>query len=449
MHQAIMMKKIIFPILVSFVLMGVLLIGCTQQQSTLNTQETCAKECITLLSNGRYREAYNLFNSNVTTQISIAQLEYVWVSIIEQYGAFLGIVKTDTGTLLGHMFVDVTCNFSISGEINIRLFFDEHILIAGMQILPVQRAYEYTPPDYVDATAFYEINITIGSEEWVLPGTMTIPNGEGPYPGVVLVHGSGQNDRDETTGPNKPFKDIAWGLASNGIVVLRYEKRTKQYQQRFAEIRNYTVQDETIDDAIAAVDLLNVTSIVNHSQIFILGHSLGGMLAPRIAIQDQRIAGLILLAAPTRHIEDLFLDQMMYLTSLYSTIDENNTSISIIKNIVKKIKELNISDGEMVLGAPKSYWSDLQTYDPVVTAKSLDIPMLILQGKRDFQVTMVDFNMWNETFYGKTSVTLKSYDSLNHLFIPGIGKPTRIEYFIEGHIPNEVITDIASWIKNR
>ena len=149
-----------------------------------------------------------------------------------------------------------------------------------------------------------------------MPATLTIPNGTGPFPAVVLVHGSGPNDRDETYGPNKPFKDIAWGLASVGIVVLRYEKRTKQYPQESAAIQNFTVQDETIYDALAAVELLNNSSIVDHSKIFVLGHSLGGMLAPRIALQESQIAGLIILAGATRHLEDLMLEQTRYLANL-------------------------------------------------------------------------------------------------------------------------------------
>jgi hypothetical protein len=112
-----------------------------------------------------------------------------------------------------------------------------------------------------------------------------------------------------------------------------------------------------------------------------------------------------------------------------------------------KVKMLNISLGEDVLGAPKSYWVDLATYDPVVTAQSLHIPLLILQGKRDYQVTMTDFARWNETFFGGTSVTLKTYPTLNHLFIAGTGVPTNVEYSVEGHVAEEVVADIAAWIK--
>jgi dienelactone hydrolase len=291
------------------------------------------------------------------------------------------------------------------------------------------------------------MNVTIGTGQWKLPATMTVPRGAGPFPAVVLVHGSGPNDRDESIGPNKPFKDIAWGLASKGIVVLRYEKRTKQYPQESAAIQNFTVQDETIADALAAVNVLNVSSVVNHSKIFVLGHSLGGMLAPRIGVQDGRIAGLIILAGPTRHLEDLMLEQTRYLANI-SGLNQSE-QIASLEQLVMKVKTLNISLGEDVLGAPKAYWADLATYDPVVTAQSLHIPLLILQGKRDYQVTMTDFARWNETFYWNASVTLKTYPMLNHLFIAGTGAPTNVEYSVEGHVAEEVVADIATWIKNR
>jgi fermentation-respiration switch protein FrsA (DUF1100 family) len=171
------------------------------------------------------------------------------------------------------------------------------------------------------------------------------------------------------------------------------------------------------------------------------------MLAPRIGVQDHRIAGLMILAGPTRHLEDLMLEQTRYLANI-SGLNQSE-QIASLEKLVMKVKMLNISLGEDVLGAPKAYWADLATYDPVVTAQSLHIPLLILQGKRDYQVTMTDFARWNETFFGNVSVTLKTYPTLNHLFITGTGTPSYNEYLIEGHVAEEVVADIAAWIKNR
>jgi hypothetical protein len=75
--------------------------------------------------------------------------------------------------------------------------------------------------------------------------------------------------------------------------------------------------------------------------------------------------------------------------------------------------------------------------------------MLILQGERDYQVTIDgDFSKWNESFYTNDNVTLKTYELLNHLFISGSGPPTNAEYLVEGHVDEEVIDDVSEWIKN-
>jgi hypothetical protein len=139
------------------------------------------------------------------------------------------------------------------------------------------------------------------------------------------------------------------------------------------------------------------------------------------------------------------LEQTRYLANLSGL--NQSAQIASLEQLVMKVKMLNISLGEDVLGAPKSYWADLATYDPVVTAHSLHIPLLILQGKRDYQVTMTDFARWNETFFESASVASKTYPTLNHLFIAGTGVPTNAEYSVEGHVAEEVVADIAAWIK--
>jgi len=288
----------------------------------------------------------------------------------------------------------------------------------------------------------------VGSGEWQLPGTLTIPKGAGPFPAVVLVHGSGPNDRDETLGGTKTFKDLAWGLASNGVAVLRYEKRTRQYPEKSAQDQGFTVEDETIDDAVAAVDLLAKTAGIDSTRIFVAGHSLGGMLAPRIAARESRTAGLVILAGATRPLEDLILEQTKYILNLDGTLDDaDNAQIQATTALVSQVKALDIPGGQPVLGAYRAYWAYLQGYEPAAEAAKLDLPVYILQGERDYQVTMVDFANWSTALSGKNNVILQSYPGLNHLFVSGTGPSTPGEYDLAGNVGEIVITDIAAWIK--
>src|SRR5205814_1805761 len=145
-----------------------------------------------------------------------------------------------------------------------------------------------------------------------LPGTLLLPKGKGPFPVVVLVHGSGPSDRDETVGGTRVFRDFADGLADRGIASLRYEKRTKQHPTEFA--RTYTIDDETTDDAVAAVAFVRMQPGIDPKRVFLAGHSQGGMMAPRIAQRSPGLAGIALLAAPARQLQYLVLDQFTYLS---------------------------------------------------------------------------------------------------------------------------------------
>jgi len=443
--MSIMKKPVVSLCLIILLCSCVLFAGCVnEQKSPVNTKitEELAVEIVTLLINNSYTGVYSYFNTSITAKITIAQFQSIWEQqVLSTAGNLTRIESERVTSESGFHVVYVTCNFSKS-VMDIKIMFNDQNKVVSLTVVPTPVA--YSPPAYVNQSTFIEESVTVGSSQWLLPGNLTIPKGTGPFPAVVLVQGSGPNDQDETLGPNKPFKDIAWGLASQGIVVLRYVKRTKQYPQQSAQIQNITVEDEVIDDVIAAIDLLSASPVVNHSRIFVLGHSLGGYLAPRIASQDHRVAGLVILAGPTRHLEDLILEQVRYLANLSGV--NQSAQIEAVEHGVEKIKALNFTGNESVLGAPGSYWRDLATYDPVTTAQTLRIPMLILQGLRDYQVTMEDFTRWNQTFSGDSMATLKTYPSLNHLFIAGVGIPSNMEYQIPGHVAAQVVADTAAWI---
>ena len=199
----------------------------------------------------------------------------------------------------------VTCAFA-NASLDINVAFNEQDKIVGLNITQVggveqQYTTVYEPPAYVNQDLFTEREVQIGEGEWVLPGTLSIPVGDGPFAAVLLVHGSGPNDRDEAIGPNKPFRDLAWGLASQGIVVLRYDKRTKVYPEKMSDLLNtLTVKEEVIDDVLEAVSLLRSIPEVDSQRIVVLGHSMGGYLLPRIGAADRGIAGLVVLAGLCR-----------------------------------------------------------------------------------------------------------------------------------------------------
>ncbi len=453
------MKK---QIIVTFLILSLLLTafsGCTEQKK--QEKDSTPPEEISLgikaqyfvenLSNENYDSVFYHFTAEMKSVLPLTDLQYAWESLIMRYGDLEEIITTRKTVEQGYEVVLVTCSFSILGVLDLRFVFDEQSRVAGFQFVPTQSTEKYTIPDYVNLSKFVEEDITIGSHPWVLPATVSIPTGDEPFPAVVLVHGSGPNDRNETIGPNQPFKDIAQGLASQGILVLRYDKRTMIYPEECGSLTNFTLKDEVIDDALSAITYLQNNKNVNQSHIYLLGHSLGAMMAPEIARQKTVVNGMVLLAAPARSFEDLYLAQYTYLAELDGTIDENEQKmLKDIATSVQKIKDLNISTDESVFNLPFSYWEYLSTYDAIETSNNLRISILILQGKRDYQVTYKnDFRIWQETFHNSTMVTLKDYNTLNHLFISGTGTPTNTEYLDPGNVDEQAIIDIASWIKEQ
>jgi dienelactone hydrolase len=309
------------------------------------------------------------------------------------------------------------------------------------RMVPLPGPMDWQHPAYSKPDAFKERDVTVGDGEWKLPGTLAVPSGKGPFPGIVLVHGSGPNDRDETVAAIKVFRDLAEGLASRGIVVLRYEKRTKQYPSKMAGMAKMTVADETVDDADAAIALLRTQAEVDPKRVYLLGHSLGGYLAPRIAEEDGKLTGMVILAGNVRPMEDVAIDQAEYLGVKGQQMDS-------AKAMQARVKKLDVGDEDSpsVMGAPAAYWIDLKGYDPAAQAKRLGLPMLILQGERDFQVNLKDFALWKAGVGSGKGVVMKTFPSLNHLFVAGEGKSNTAEYSKPGHVAPEVVDEIAKFV---
>ncbi len=462
------MKKnslIIFVILVSILTFS----ACNKatdvtEETTQNEQENVTKDesnvdieaiaesYVNDILNENYENAYNNYtmNSKLKDAFTPDIMKAVMTQLTETYGSFIKTINSSQSQSGQYNIVSFACEFE-KQFISLNVVFDTEKQIAGFNYTLIDNPSGASTEESNVPDSITEYEVAVGEEGWSLPGTLSIPKGEGPFPVVVLVHGSGPSDRDETIGPNKPFRDIAWGLSTRGVAVLRYEKRTKHYAVKLKNVTDFTVKEETINDAISAVQFLKGHNQIDPNNIYVLGHSLGGYLVPRIVNEDKDIAGCIILAGNTRPLEDLMLEQYEYLYSLDSNVDDEETAnLDFIKSCVQNIKDPNLStntDPAKLFSIYAPYWLDLRNYNPVEMAKQLQQRILIMQGLRDYQVTEADLKNWQEALENKENVTFKTYEKLNHLFLEGEGTPNPNEYLIEGHIPNEVIEDLINWIE--
>jgi len=297
--------------------------------------------------------------------------------------------------------------------------------------------------------AYSEKKVIVKTGEFEMSGIVTYPATGQKVPIVVLVHGSGPQDMDETIGPNKPFQDIAFGLAKMGIATLRYDKRTYKYASN-PDLKRITPKEEVIDDAISAINLASSLDMVDPKRIYLLGHSLGGMMAPQIAFESKKLKGIIIMAGVTSKLEDLIAYQFEYLLSQDGTPDEEEQKmIDKAKSDaieIKKINKASPDDERIFHNIPAVYWAYLNKYDPATVAKKLKIPMLVLQGERDYQVPMTEFEKWKSGLSGKSNASFVSFEKLNHLFMEGEGKSLPKEYENSGNIPFYVMEEMGNWI---
>ena len=423
--------------------------------------EAIGKGLVNQLLARQFDRVESQFDDQMKAALPLAKLPGVWDSLLAQAGPFKGIVGTKVVEKQGLHAAIVTCEFE-RAVLDARIFMDGQGVVKGLFFEPASSSPgnqagdgEWKIPSYADPGKFHERGTTIVSGRWELPGVLTLPNTKITVPAVVLVQGSGPLDEDESIGPNKPFKDLADGLATQNIAVLRYVKRTRRYGADSKSDAPFTVNDEVTDDAIAAVNLLTKMPEINQKQIYILGHSLGGTLAPRIAAEDQRVGGIIVMAGTARPIEKVVVEQIKYIASLSpAQTGENQKQVDRAEAIAAQVESPSLKPDTIVdfFGSPLpgSYFLDLRNYDPAKVAAGLKVPILVLQGGRDYQATGADFDIWKRELANGPRASFKFYPALTHLFMSsaGSGPPSPDDESLAGNVSEGVIVDIARWIKS-
>ena len=421
--------------------LAALLLSSMALVASAATPQQTAQQFVDRLEAGDFDGAEAMFTPDMAKVAPAASLQALWQSLgrLEARGTQRVVEQQ------GMQIVVQTLTFA-SARNKAIISVDAQGRIASVVLQPADAAPTPAPAPPANA-AYSERELQIEAGKGPLPATLAVPNGAGPFRAVVLVHGSGPQDRNETIGPNRPFLDVARGLAAQGIAVLRYEKRTLARPQDFRG--DFTMDDETTDDAVAAVALLARTPGIDAKHVYVMGHSQGGMLAPRIAAHSGKVAGLVLWSAPARSLLTLLPEQNRYLLNLDGQVsaDEQAALDRLDAQIASVRGTADVAAKDLPFGQPASYWRAFDRIDPVADAKALTQPILLLQGGRDFQVTDVDWQYWQRGLPEGPKARFHRYPALSHLGIAGEGPGSLQEYGVAGNVAAALIDDVATWIK--
>lgn len=441
------MKKIISLISCAAVLLFALC-ACTQDEKArrpLDRQKALelARQHTRMLTGGDYDGLVSSFREEMQRQLDSRTLERAWQQITDAMGRYQSVYSMEYSARDNLATVLVKLKYDFGG-VALTLTYDENGSLAGLWLNTAQLD-EYRPQS---TDSYTETEITVG--DMGLKGILTTPKGTDSYPVAVLVQGSGQTDYNETVGPNRPFMEISHRLAEKGIASVRINKRYYQFPEA-AQNETLTIYNEYMDDIYTRIDWAkeNVSD-----DVYIIGHSQGGMSAPKIAL-DNDVKGIVMMAGSIRGLEDIILDQNIAALEQMTDISRRDKQRMTrqIQAAVQQVKSLTADTGESILGIPASYWLSLKDLNRADILKNqLDIPVLIMQGTADFQVYYdKDYQYMQSELSGRDNIIFKEYEGLNHLFMPRAlpGVADTSEYMTPNHIPSQVTDDIAAFINGK
>lgn len=423
----------------------------TLAQDEVNPYKKLTKSFIGAVKRNEPYKNYRFFDTSFYGKMIEAQTDKKIHDFTKEHGPIVAIEKTELDTQ--------GCKMAAATSIKVKdgkyiwyNYYDQASYIQRFEIDTFSKQWFYVPEPLTN-TNFTRKEVLIQPSYFTqLPGYVYIPNASKKAPLVILVHGSGPHDRNGSMGKNKVYLDMALQLVQKGVSVLVYDKRTYVYQYRDPfPLDSMDYYSETIDDAAEAFLVAKKIKEIDSNRIYIAGHSLGAMCGPLIAKKCKGLKGLILLAAPGRSLLEILPDQLDYIQSLATK--ENKEETEKMTNAIKwQIKnaqkpDLNLKSKVMLpFGAKPKYWLMDRNYKVLEEAKTLTLPIILIQGGRDYNVTKKDFDLWNETMKGKSN--FKSYwmENLDHLFFEGSGMAKPEDVLKPNHVSKSVTNQMADFI---
>lgn len=390
---------------------------------------------------GKYEEIYEMQSERLKEAQTVEVLKSLHGQLKGQIGnplQTLNVEKIENDGLMSYV---MTTKFE-AGVFDVTVTVDSGNMVAGFFVRP--SSYSDRPlPDYADSSSYIEQDITVGSEPYYLPAKLMVPGGLDSYPLVIILQGSGTHDVDGTLGPNKPYRDIAVGLASRGIATLRYPKRYLVYPDRVAEIGT-SAEAEYIEDALTVI--AQMKGIPQFSGIYLAGHSMGGMVAPWIA-EEAGVSGVIVLAGSPVKLAQISMDQVLDLMGDQLTQEQKDQAVEFYTQLLEQKIPAETDLGQ---GLTASYYYSLDRYFCMPVLENTELPVLIVNAELDFQSPAGYFDIFAQRLGDRENVTLKLLPNLNHIFNETDGTIKGIEeYDRPGYVAVELIDLLEQWVKDQ
>lgn len=362
-----------------------------------------AKEVVYLMRNGKYETMMLRMDTDMKRMMDEDKLMGMWDMLEMGYGKVVSVAEPEL-SYKGKLAVTVTVISFEKKKIGIKVIFNQKGEIAGFFL--VSPTPQYTQPDYVNPASFYEYRKTLSDPKYPVNGLLTLPKRKlSGMPAVIILGGPGKADKDFTTGPNKPYKDIAWGLAENDVVVFRYDKRSAAYEGNALVQNNTSLKETYLNDLLKALALVRKMEEVDTNRIFILAHGESAYLLPYIANQLSHVAGYIALEAPFEK--------------------PLNSSNPLLLELQKQAPEENLNN----LRSKK---------------------VLFVQGAKDIQTPPNQLALWKQAGEKEAAYdwSYVLYPATNYLLMEINGAPAVGDYEKAGNVAPEIIVRLASFILN-